>query len=298
MRTKPPPDIAIDQSLVRALLLEQHADLAHLPLIAIGEGWDNSMFRLGDALAVRLPRRAASAVLIENEQRWLPELSRRLPLPIPVPVRIGRPGCGFPWSWSVVPWFSGQNALHAQSPDLAVIAVDLSRFLRALHQPAPDGAPHNRWRGGSLASRATLVREHLQQLDGLVDRAAVLGLWDRALSTASWPGPPLWIHGDFHPGNFLVSGGRLAAVIDFGDLTAGDPATDLAVVWMVLPPEERPGFRAFARGRFNPLDDNTWMRARGWALALGLAYLANCQDDEAMSALGRATVDAALSDNA
>jgi aminoglycoside phosphotransferase (APT) family kinase protein len=220
MRTKPPPDIAIDQSLVRALLLEQHADLAHLRLIAIGEGWDNSMFRLGDALAVRLPRRAASAVLIENEQRWLPELSRRLPLPIPVPIRIGRPGCGFPWSWSVVPWFSGQNALHAQSPDLEAMAVDLSRFLRALHQPAPDGAPHNPWRGGSLASRATLVREHLQQLDGLVDRTAVLGLWDRALSTASWPGPPLWIHGDFHPGNFLVSGGRLAAVIDFGDLTA------------------------------------------------------------------------------
>jgi hypothetical protein len=54
MRTKPPPDIAIDQSLVRTLLREQHADLAHLPLIAIGEGWDNSMYRLGDALAVRL----------------------------------------------------------------------------------------------------------------------------------------------------------------------------------------------------------------------------------------------------
>src|SRR5258708_13047978 len=34
-----------------------------------------------EALAVRLPRRAASAALIEHEQRWLPRLSPRLPLP-------------------------------------------------------------------------------------------------------------------------------------------------------------------------------------------------------------------------
>ena len=137
----------------------------------------------------------------------------------------------------------------------------------------------------------------LQQLDGLVDRGAVLGLWERALSTPPWSGPPLWIHGDLHPGNLLVSGGRLSAVIDFGDLAAGDPATDLSVFWMLLPPSARQTFLTSAREEFDPLDDHTLMRARGWALALGLAYLANSRDDEAMSALGRATIDNALSDN-
>jgi hypothetical protein len=38
-------------------------DLAGLPLADTAEGWDNHLFRLGDALAVRLPRRALAANL-------------------------------------------------------------------------------------------------------------------------------------------------------------------------------------------------------------------------------------------
>src|SRR5205807_1749351 len=203
---------------------------AHLPLIEIGEGWDNKLFRLGDDLAVRLPRRATSAALIEQEHRWLPLLSGRLPLPVPVPLRVGHSGCGFPWSWSVVPWFSGHSALLAPPEDLAATAVALGRFLCALHQPAPADAPHNPWRGVPLTTRAATLRKHLHQLDDLVDGVAVLDLWERVLSTPSWSGPPLWIQGDLHPGNLLVSDGRLSAVLDFGDLAAGDPATDLSVV--------------------------------------------------------------------
>jgi aminoglycoside phosphotransferase (APT) family kinase protein len=86
-------------------------------------------------------------------------------------------------------------------------------------------------------------------------------------------------------------------VIDFGDLAAGDPATDLAIAWMVLPRPARAAFRASAQGRFHAIDQAMWIRARGWALALGLAYLSHSRDDPAMAALGRATIDAALSDD-
>ena len=170
-RAKPAAEVTIDPSIVRALLQEQHADLADLSLIEVGEGWDNKLFRLGDDLAVRMPRRAASAALIEHEQRWLPRLSPRLPLPVPAPLRVGRPGSGFPWSWSVVRWFPGQSALLAPPRDVATTAIALGRFLRALHQPAPEDAPHNPWRGVPLAARTKTMQAHLQQLDGLVDRA-------------------------------------------------------------------------------------------------------------------------------
>ncbi len=76
--------------LVRALLQEQHDDLADLLLSETVGGWDNYLFRLGDGLAVRLPRRALATDLIVHEQRWLSLLAARLPLPIPVPVRRPR----------------------------------------------------------------------------------------------------------------------------------------------------------------------------------------------------------------
>jgi len=96
--TRPAAEVSIDIPLVRALLLDQHPDLADLPLTQVDEGWDNAVFRLGDELAIRLPRRSATAALMENEQRWLPQLAPRLPLPVPAPVRLGRPGssAGFP----------------------------------------------------------------------------------------------------------------------------------------------------------------------------------------------------------
>ena len=289
----PQAEVTIDVHLVRALLREQHADLANLTLVDAGEGWDNRLFRLGDSLAVRLPRRAASVVLIEQEQRWLPELGARLPLPIPMPIRIGRPGCGYPWGWSVVPWLPGKSALLAP-PDPALMAVDLGRFLNRLHQPAPDNAPVNPWRGTPLRTRDHAFGKHLQQVGTLVEQRAARALWDRALSTPPWGGRPLWIHGDLHPGNLLIEHGRLSAVIDFGDLAAGDPATDLAVMWMLLPPGVRSDFLREARGPFNSCDEHTQIRARAWALALGLSWLSSSGNDEVMRAIACATVGAAL----
>jgi len=99
--------------------------------------------RLGDDLAVRLPRRAAAAALIEHEQRWLPELAPRLPLAVPAPFRAGRPGRGYPWSWSVTPWLPGDVIARADVADPRDLADQLARFLRALHRPAPADAPAN-----------------------------------------------------------------------------------------------------------------------------------------------------------
>jgi aminoglycoside phosphotransferase (APT) family kinase protein len=275
---------------VQALLAEQFPDLADLELTELAYGWDNAMFRLGDELTVRLPRRALAARLVEHEQRWLPTLAPRLPLPIPAPVRSGRPGAEYPWSWSVCPWLPGVVASRAAPDDPVEAAETLGRFLAALHQEAPIDAPPNPFRGVPLAQRDEVTRQRADQVASLVDRGAVIACWSELAATPPWSGSPLWLHGDLHPANVLVDAGRIAAIIDFGDITAGDPATDLAVAWMLLPETARSRFRTAA----GVIDDDTWARARGWALSLGLAYVASSADNPMFSRLGQRVVAAAL----
>ncbi|WIB70737.1 aminoglycoside phosphotransferase family protein [Curtobacterium sp. MCBD17_026] len=288
----PAAEVDVDVPLVRALLRDQHPDLAVLPLEVVANGWDNVVLRLGDDLAVRVPRRELAARLVEHEQRWLPAIAARVGsvVPVPVPVRTGRPALGYPWSWSVVPWLPG-TAIGERAAGV-LVAEALAAFVGLLHVPAPDDAPANPFRGVPLASRSDAV---LTRLDGHgVHRAGELAaLWRTAAAVPAHAGPPVWVHGDLHPFNLLVdpSGGadRLSAVIDFGDVTAGDPAVDLATAWLTL---DRPGRLAFRARVTAP--EATWQRARGWAVALASALAT--ADERAFRSVARRSIDAVLDD--
>src|SRR5262245_57438752 len=130
----PDAEVDIDADLVRRLLVDQHPDLADLALEEVGEGWDNSIFRLGDDFVVRLPRRELSAHLVENEQRWLPRLAPALPLAVPVPLRVGAPGRGYPWRWSISPWLPGAVVGECPPDDWRDAAERLGEFVAALHR--------------------------------------------------------------------------------------------------------------------------------------------------------------------
>jgi aminoglycoside phosphotransferase (APT) family kinase protein len=288
---KPTADDEVSLALVRRLLAEQHPDLAGRPVEVLANGWDILVCRLGADLLVRLPRRAAAAELLAHEQRWLPELAGRLPLPVPAPVRVGRPARGFPWSWSVVPFLPGDIAAHATLADPEAAA--LGGFLAALHLPAAPDAPVNVFRGIPLAGRAEGVHAGVALLADASERAAALRVWQTAVTAPARTGPPLWIHGDLHPANILVDAGRITAVIDFGDLTSGDPATDLAVAWMLFPDAHR---RSVLRRAYGRVDDPTWTRARGWALVLALVLLAHSADNPLMAGIGERTLRAVLAD--
>ena len=264
-----PGEIQVDVDLVEVLLAQQHPNLATLPLRASEGGFDNFMFRLGESFAVRLPRSAAAARLLANEQRWLITLSDRLPVQIPVPIRVGQPGFGFPWRWSVVPWLTGSTAEIA--PVAAREAPRLAAFLRALHVPAPADAPRNAERSRPLTSRAAAIAERMERLARTTD--AVTGrireAWRESLEA---PGPKqsTWIHGDLHARNVLTLEGTITGVIDWGDMTSADPAIDLACLWMLLPDEAA---REAARSAYGSSEASLWVRARGWAVLFGVMLL-------------------------
>ncbi|MER7274215.1 phosphotransferase [Dactylosporangium sp. NPDC000244] len=260
-------DLAVDEALVHRLMRDQHPDLDGA-LEPVATGWDNAVFRLGPGLAVRVPRRRAAAALIRHEQRWLPALAATLPLPIPAPVRAGRPAPYYPYPWSITPWLAGTVVLRTPVAPRAAFAEQLAAFLIALHVPAPADAPANPVRGVPLPALAEAMAKRFASGRVPTD---LRPLWEELAALPPWPGPPLWVHGDPHPGNLLAgAAGRLAAVLDFGDLTAGDPATDLAAAWLAFDAAGRARFRAALDA-----DEETWQRGRGWALAIAAAVAAD-----------------------
>jgi aminoglycoside phosphotransferase (APT) family kinase protein len=292
----PPADLHVDEELVARLVAAQHPDLAG-DVRLVANGWDNAMFRLGDALAVRMPRRALAVGLMRNEQRWLGELAARVPVPIPAPVRIGRPdpALGYDAPWSIVPWLDGRSALEVPPAGRSDAAPALAAFVTALGIPAPAEAPANPYRGVPLAARDADVRQRLAS-GKLRDAERLTRVWERAIAASAWSGPALWLHGDLHPANLLLEAdGALAGVVDFGDLTAGDPATDLATAWLTFDESARPTFRAEVE-RHRPTDDATWDRARGWALVVGSAVVDVTDPGTAFGRFGAQVLEQVLLD--
>jgi aminoglycoside phosphotransferase (APT) family kinase protein len=268
--THPEPEITAE--LIQDLLIDQHPDLAGLPLTLGARGWDNQLWRLGSHLAVRLPWATQTAdALLLKEHAWLPALAPSLPLPVPVPQRLGQPSERFPRPWIITTWVPGEPADRAPATRGAQAADALAAFLTALHQPAPAGAPHGRNRGGPLDGHAEGFTNQLATATGLgriPDPDAVRAVWYDAVTAPGWAGPALWLHGDLHPANVLTADGTFCGVIDFGDMCAGDPAHDLAAGWILLPGDAISRFHM----AYRPAPDTaTLRRARGWAVLRALA---------------------------
>lgn len=285
MADSPAAERSLSESEVRALLRADAPELAALPLRLVAEGWDNAIWRLGEELAVRIPRRAVAAPLILHEQRALPILGPWLAehgIRSPVPVVSGRTTTSFAWPWSVVPWIPGDRALGTSRGTNRAWAEALAIALRAIHRPAPADAPPNPLRGNPLSTRDDVMRERLAQFPHAV---ALHDAWTAGL-TAPAATEHVWLHGDVHPGNLVVHDGRLVALIDFGDVTAGDPAYDLAAHWLLFDAEGRADFRRAAGDRY---DVATWTRARAWAAYLALVFLTRSDDRPEYREIGTTT---------
>lgn len=270
---------AITPALVTRLIAAQFPQWAELPVRPVAaDGWDNTTFRLGEDMSVRLPSGDQYALQVDKEHQWLPVLTRHLPIPIPEPLAKGVPGCGFGLPWSVYRWLDGDIATAGRVNDLAGFASDLADFLAALYQidasggPAPGG--HNFFRGGPLAVYDGETREAIAVLGDEIDADRATEVWEAALRS-TWRGAPVWVHGDVSPANLLVRDGRLSAVIDFGCSGVGDPACDTGIAWTFLSDDSRRMFRSRL-----PVDEGAWVRGRGWVLWKTLITLVQALKDD------------------
>jgi aminoglycoside phosphotransferase (APT) family kinase protein len=262
-------ELETDEALVHRLLAAQFPHWAKLPIEALpAGGTDNAIYRLGDGLSVRLPRRRDRAAgSLDKEFEWLPKLAPLLPLPVPRPVARGAPGEGYPHEWAVYTWLDGEDAATA-SLDIPRAAVDLAELVAALRRIDPTAGPAPAGRGGPLRPRDQATRAGIAALADAIDATAVTAVWEEALAAPEWDRPPVWIHGDLDARNLLVRDGQITGVLDWASACVGDPACDVKAAWAVLDAETRPIFRELLE-----IDDATWARARGWALSQAMIAL-------------------------
>lgn len=272
--------------------LPQWAGLRVRPLAATGT--DNWMFRLGEDKVLRLPKRPSAVTLLRREWEWLPQLAG-LPLGVPEPLEMGEAGDGFPHPWMVLSWQPGDTVRPAAMAGDEQAAMTLARFVTALRDlpgaggPIAGSANHNR--GVPLATLDDKTRSSIAAIADLYPAADLIASWKAALAAAPWSGAPLWLHGDLAPSNLLAQDGRLSAVIDFGLMARGDPATDLIPAWSIFNGPARATFLDLAG-----LDDDTLARGRGWALYAAVIALAYYRESNpTLARICRYTLDALLS---
>ena len=135
------------------------------------------------------------------------------------------------------------------------------------------------------------TRAAIEASRDVIDFQAASAVWSLSLESSAWDGTPVWIHGDLLKPNLLVQDGRLCAVIDFGGVGIGDPAADVVPAWSVFSKVGREAFRQ-ALG----VDDDTWYRARGYALhqaVLIIPYYAKTNPE--FVAMAKRTVEEVIS---
>ena len=278
------PEIEVDADRARALIGAQFPELASARVREIAAGWDNVVHLVDDRWAFRFPRRAIAVPGVRREIAVLPRLAEHLPLPIPEPRFVGVPADGYPWPWFGAPYLPGVELAESGLADEArpPVAAALGRFLRELHSPAlasriAPSLPIDPMRRADMGFRVPHARRRL-------DQAVAAGLWqptdevERLLRDASGLPPPpriLVLHGDLHARHVLVGpDGGATGVIDWGDVSAGDPSADLAMAFgsFVGPARE-----AFVE-EYGPIDGLTELRARVLATFLAGALLVYAAD--------------------
>jgi aminoglycoside phosphotransferase (APT) family kinase protein len=237
-----------------------------------------------DRWAFRFPRRAIAIAGVEREIAFLPRLAATLPVAIPEPRFVGVPSDRFSWPFFGAPLLSGAEPCDAELEDRQreELASGLGRFLRALHARGtlesvdPNSAlPDDPIRRADMPFRVARTRERIAGLPP--------SLWQPPASVEAILAdaerlPPsserVLTHGDLHLRHVLVSGSALSGVIDWGDMCRSDPAIDLMLVWLLLPPAGR---RRFVDA-YGPIDDEASLRAQVLALFLGLTLALYARD--------------------
>ena len=285
--------LTVSLSVVRELVDEQFPSWRQLAITAVeSAGTVNAIFRLGDRFAARFPLRRGDAASVrrrlESEAAAARELAGRTRFATPEPVAIGEPDAGYPLPWGVQTWLPGVTVTDDDPGGSVAFAHDLAEFISGVRAIGTGGRTFcGQGRGGDLRSHDGWMQTCFERSGQLLDVPRLRRMWEAMRKLARGGTGDVMSHGDLIPGNVLVSGGRLAGILDVGDMGPADPALDLVAAWHLLEDGPRQALRDDLR-----CDDLEWERGKAWAFeqAMGLVWY-YADSNPAMSRMGRRTLE-------
>jgi aminoglycoside phosphotransferase (APT) family kinase protein len=291
--------LAISPQTVRELVDEQFPRWQGLPVKAVDSpGTVNAIFRIGGQFAARFPLRSGDPdhvrAGLESEAAAARELAGRTRFATPEPVALGEPGAGYPLPWSVQTWLPGVTADEDDPGESDPFAHDLAEFIGGVRAIATRGRTFSgSGRGGDLRSHDAWMKTCLERSEQVLDVPRLRGMWETMRELPRGAGGDVMSHRDLIPGNVLVSGGRLAGVLDVGDMGPADPALDLVAAWHLL----EAGPRQVLRDDLG-CGDLEWERGKAWAFqqAMGLVWY-YAESNPSMSRMGRRTLQRIRADS-
>ncbi|ASK64885.1 aminoglycoside phosphotransferase [Brachybacterium avium] len=298
----PPADLPVDlrriELLCARLRPEEGVELEHIVWKIAkhprAEGWDNLLWPVGALrgreLVLRVARRGISRALLGREVtvlRRLRGLGTLLPMELPTVLAMAEDAV-------LVEWIDGTTADETEAATRVEVAGDLARMLATIHSgPAPE-VGRNPVRGVPLATRCEAFSRDLERADLPPARQGrAEARWLAGLAAAPWQGRELLLHGDPHPGNvvvpFLGAPGP-ATLIDWGDTTRGDPASDLGGMLLHHPTDALLAtYREWAAWTGID-DDEIWEalvdRSWAWATRMALALVGSYPGSDGLGAVG------------
>lgn len=220
---------AIGQALQRAF-----PGLSEIsPLQLIGWGFSSWVVETAGGVVFRIGRSAEVGERYAREVQALPRLKPYLPVDIPQPVWYLPASGDFPYGLMGYPKLPGNPLDFASVTSLRrerELAEQMAQILLALHRVPleilpfkedPDGN-YRRWKAQYAYVKPTLRAALKPDEYRLVNSWWEAFLEDSAMRRYN----PVFQHGDFWFGNFLSEGGRITGLLDFENMSAGDPAVD------------------------------------------------------------------------
>jgi len=289
--------LAVSVVAVRQLVDEQFPQWRELPIRYLAsQGTVNALFRIGGKFLARFPLEpgdvGATRRRLQSEAQAARELLGRTRFPTPEPAALGEPGAGYPLPWSVQTWLPGTVATDEDPGESIQFAHDLAEFIHGVRGIDTRGRTfRGKGRGGDLRSHDAWMEACFERSEHLLDVPQLRRTW-AAMRVLPRTARDVMTHGDLIPGNVLVCGGRLAGVIDVGDMGPADPALDLVGAWHLL----EAGPRQVIRDDLE-CSDLEWERGKAWAFEQSMgAVWYYIDSNPAMSLMGQRTLQRITAD--